>query len=479
MNRTGTALVWFRRDLRLADNPALSAAVEQCARVIPLYIHAPDEEAPWAPGSASNWWLHHSLRALRDELRRAGSDLVIEQGPTRARLQAVARQTGATHLFWNRSHEPTTIARDIGIKRELSDYGLNCRSFNGNLLSEPAGILTRQGAAYRVFTAYWKNLRRQLMEPLPPLPRIERIVTPAQSAPADSLEALELLPRIPWHREFEPVWRPGEQGAQACWQRFLDHTLPDYEQLRDLPGSEGTARLAPHLHFGEISPRQILWGLQRLADESPALATHVERFSSQIGWREFAHYTLYHFPRSASESLDSRFEKLAWRDGEEQEQRLRAWQRGETGIPIVDAGMRELWHTGFMHNRVRMIVASLLTKNLGIHWLDGARWFWDTLVDADLANNSLGWQWSAGCGVDAAPYFRIFNPATQAGRFDPAGRYIRRWLPELEDADKSILYHGRLAGDAPRDYPLPMVDLAQSRREALQRWEQIKRQVRE
>ncbi|WP_029132814.1 deoxyribodipyrimidine photo-lyase [Sedimenticola selenatireducens] len=474
MSKTGTALVWFHRDLRLTDNPALSTAVEQCARVIPLYIHAPEEEAPWVPGSASNWWLHQSLRALQYDLRRYGSNLIIVKGPTLAILQSLAHETGATHLFWNRRYEPAFIARDSRIKRELTDSGLTCRSFNGNLLSEPASILTGQDTPYKVFTAYWKACQKKAQALTPPLSHITRIPTPPQNHPNLDINTLDLLPRIKWYAGMEATWQPGEQGALDRWTRFLQNRLPDYEDQRDFPGSEGTSRLSPHLHFGEISPRQILWSLQQQSDQSPVLGRHLDRFTSQLGWREFAHYTLHHFPHSANESLDRRFEKSAWPKGEEQEQLLGLWQRGETGIPLVDAGMRELWHTGWMHNRVRMIVASFLTKNLGIHWREGARWFWDTLVDADLANNSLGWQWTAGCGVDAAPYFRVFNPARQAEHFD-AGGYIQRWLPELKGADKAVLHNGRLDTDGPIDYPRPIVDLNQSRRAALQRWERIKR----
>lgn len=474
MSNTGTAVVWFRRDLRLTDNPALSAAVEQCARVIPLYIHAPEEEAPWAPGSASDWWLHHSLRALQHDLQRAGAKLIIAKGPTLARLQSITHQTGATHLFWNRCYEPAIIARDRRIKRELTDAGLSCRSFNGNLLSEPTDILTGQGTPYKVFTAYWKACQKRAKALTPPLSHITRIPTSSQNHPSLDINTLNLLPRVNWYAGMEATWQPGEQGALDRWTRFLQNRLPNYEDQRDFPGSEGTSRLSPHLHFGEITPRQLLWGLQQQTDHSPMPARDLERFSSQIGWREFAHYTLYHFPHSTDESLDHRFKRAAWHAGEEQAELLRAWQHGETGIPLVDAGMRQLRQTGWMHNRVRMIVASFLTKNLGIHWREGARWFWDTLVDADLANNSLGWQWTAGCGVDAAPYFRVFNPARQASRFDSSGRYIRQWLPELEGADLSTLHHGYTGSESPLGYPRPLVDLNQSRREALQRWEQIK-----
>lgn len=478
MDRTDTALVWFRRDLRLADNPALTAAVNQCARVIPLYIHAPDEAAPWIPGRASNWWLHHSLCALQRELHQAGAKLIIATGPTLERLQHIVRQTGATHLFWNRNYDPASMSRDRDIKQRLTGQGLSCQSFNANLLSEPASILTGQGTPYKVFGAYWRTVSGQLHQIPPPLPPVRRISSPSKDLPTLSPGDLALLPRIPWDSGFHSVWQTGEQAALERWEQFLLHALPAYGRLRDFPDRDGTSRLSPHLHFGEISPRQLLWGLRQQADQSPATVTHLERLHSQLGWREFAHYTLYHSPRSANQSLDRRFEKLAWKADDEQDAELQAWQRGETGIPIVDAGMRELWQTGWMHNRVRMLVASLLTKNLGIHWLQGARWFWDTLVDADLANNSLGWQWSAGCGVDAAPYFRIFNPATQAKRFDPEGRYIKRWLPELTGAGKNVLYSGRLS-DEPFDYPLPILDLSRSRRDALQRWERIKRQQRE
>lgn len=475
MSRTGTALVWFRRDLRLNDNPALCAALEQCERVIPVYIHAPEEETPWIPGAASRWWLHHSLHALRQSLQEVGSELIILPGPSQLRLLAIARQTGASQLFWNRCHEPAMIQRDWRIKRELGDAGLSCHSLNGNLLSEPGRILTTKGTPYRVFTAYWKRASRHLSELLSPIPPPARLETPPTPFPGLHPDDLELLPVIPWYRGFDALWEPGESGALRAWSRFVEDGLTTYDSQRDFPGVEGTSRLSPYLHFGEISPRRMLWDIRQRMDREPAFYRHLECYLGQIGWREFAHYTLYHFPHSANQSLDSRFDNTAWQANDSQHEQLRRWQRGETGIPIVDAGMRQLWQTGWMHNRVRMIVASLLTKNLGIHWLEGARWFWDTLLDADLANNSLGWQWTAGCGVDAAPYFRVFNPARQAGRFDNTARYIRQWLPELAKADLSTLHHGRSGSDSPIDYPLPLVDLKQSRREALQRWEQIRR----
>ncbi|WP_428623792.1 cryptochrome/photolyase family protein [Sedimenticola sp.] len=475
MHTSTTALIWFHRDLRLADHPALDAALAECERVIPIYIHAPDEEAPWSPGSASNWWLHHSLAALQGKLQRAGSNLLITRGPTRQRLRDLVRQLGATHLFWNRRYEPAIRDRDRLIRQDLTNEGVICRRLPGDLLQEPAGLLTVQGTPYKVFTAYWRGVSERLHDLTPPRPPVEHLPTPPVTYPGIALESLELLPDHPWYRGFENIWQPGEAGAWWVWNQFSQAALNNYADRRDIPGDEGTSRLSPHLHFGEMTPRQIIWerrhpdGLEQTSEDQ------LECFIRQLGWREFAYYTLYHFPKSAGESLDGRFEKAAWLPTDEQADWLQRWQRGTTGIPIVDAGMRQLWHTGWMPNRVRMIVASLLTKNLGIHWLEGARWFWETLLDADLANNTLGWQWTTGCGVDAAPYFRVFNPARQADRFDPSGRYIKRWVPELAAADKRILHNGRLSIDGGLNYPLPMVDLNQSRKQALLRWEQIKR----
>mgnify|MGYP002712939544 CR=1 FL=1 len=469
------AIVWFRRDLRLADNPALTAALQSCDCILPVYIHAPEEEAPWKPGSASNWWLHNSLSALCDSISQTGSRLIITHGPTKEKLIEIAATTGATHLYWNRLYDPVTIERDSQIKRELHDLGIDCQSFNSNLLIEPVNVLNRQGSPYKVFTAFWRTARGMLDGIGSPLPAATQIPTPPKTVPPATLESLNLLPQNNWHEKLAAIWKPGEAGGHEQWAHFLYNNLPYYDSQRDFPAEESTTSLSPHLHFGEITPRQLFWSLQHQADQAPGIGQHLDRLSAQLGWREFAHYTLFHFPHSATESLDSRFASNIWHNGRDNRELLERWQRGETGIPIVDAGMRQLWQTGWMHNRVRMIVASLLTKNLGIHWLEGARWFWDTLVDADLANNTLGWQWTAGCGVDAAPYFRVFNPARQAERFDPAGRYIRTWLPELATADNRILMNGRHAADNGIDYPPPMLDLQKTRKQALERWELIKR----
>jgi len=461
-----TAILLFRRDLRLADNPALTAACTAYEQVLPLYIHAPDEEAGWAPGAASCWWLHHSLASLQRGLQAHGGELHIQQGDTLAALSALLEQTGAGAVYWNRLYEPAAIKRDTRIKAALREQGIEAHSSNAALWCEPWQIATKQDEPYRVFTPYWRNLRAQLSVTAPlPVPSSLRLSKTKGSMP---LESLALLPRISWDSGLREAWTPGEQGAQEMLELFGDDAIGDYVQARDLPARHGTSRLSPHLHFGEISPRQIHHALHAQALRVDAKRRpDIEPYLRQLGWREFAHHLLYHFPRTPTDNFDPRFDGFRWAAADEV--LLQRWQQGRTGIPLVDAGMRELWHTGWMHNRVRMIVASFLTKNLRQHWQHGARWFWDTLVDADLANNTLGWQWVAGCGADAAPYFRVFNPVTQSLKFDPQGIYLRRWLPELAEAPTALLHEPwkdpallKRSG-----YPAPMVDLGASRAEAL------------
>ncbi|MDD3519483.1 MAG: deoxyribodipyrimidine photo-lyase [Chromatiales bacterium] len=466
-------MLWFRRDLRLTDNPALLRATE-AGRVLPLYIHAPEEETPWAPGAASRWWLHHSLTALREALRARGSDLVIRSGAGIEVLRELLRNTGATQVFWNRLYEPVCIARDSAIKHELRDDGIVCESFDAALLHEPWTVKNKAGAPFRVFTPFWKHCRQLGDAPLPqPAPR--RLPPLPKGIVSSSLDALGLLPRIGWDAGLAAAWQPGEAGALHRLREFVHRALADYAIDRDRPDLEGSSRLSPHLHFGEIGPRQLVAALHAAATEHG-----VDPFLRQLGWREFAHHLLYHFPHTADRPLDARFESFPWTCNEEA---LAAWQHGRTGIPIVDAGMRELWQTGWMHNRVRMLAASLLTKNLRIDWHAGAKWFWDTLVDADLANDTLGWQWTAGCGADAAPYFRVFNPVLQGARFDPRGDYVRRWLPELARLPTEHLHApwqapARVLSESGVrlgiDYPLPIVDLADSREAALAAWQTIR-----
>ena len=463
---TDTALVLFRRDLRLDDNPAWSAACSENARVVPVYVHAPDEDGAWSPGAASRWWLHHSLDRLDARLRASGGYLHLCVGDSLAALCALIAQTGATAVHWNRLYEPAGIARDTRLKTALRDRGIEVSSHNGALWSEPWQVATQQGGPYKVFTPYWRNLRSRLTADSPlPSPAGVRFAPTSGSLP---LEALKLLPRFDWAGGLAEHWQPGESGAHEMLEIFADDAVGDYVRLRDLPARHGTSRLSPHLHFGEISPRQIHFELDRRAHLGNARQRpDIEPFLRQLGWRDFAHHLLFHFPTTPTESFNPRFAGFRWADADDA--LLDRWQRGRTGIPLVDAGMRELWHTGWMHNRVRMIAASFLTKNLRQHWQHGARWFWDTLVDADLANNTLGWQWVAGCGADAAPYFRVFNPVTQARKFDPEGHYLRRWLPELAQASGDLVHEpwkdsGLLARSG---YPSPMVDLGVSRQQAL------------
>ncbi len=471
-----TALVWFRRDLRLADNPALRHALEHHQRILPVYIHAPDEETPWAPGAATSWWLHHALAALVADLAKAGAPLLLRSGPSLAQLRELAADVGAAAVYWNRLYEPALIERDRVLKKALRDDGLIADSFNAALLLEPWQLKTGGGGPYRVFTPFWRAATALLPQqaPLPAPRRIEPVQKPPRGL---ALEQLQLLPSIRWDAGLQKAWRPGEAGAQALLRRYCEDAAADYGRERDLPAIDATSRLSPHLHFGEISPLQIMNRLRRLAAEEtrPGLIAGTEHYLRELGWREFSHHLLFHFPHTPQRALNPKFDAFPWRKPRDYAADLRAWQRGRTGVPLVDAGMRQLWRSGWMHNRVRMIVASFLTKNLLIPWQEGARWFWDTLVDADLANNTQGWQWTAGCGADAAPYFRVFNPVLQSSRFDARGIYLRRWLPELGGLPERALHAPWLAGiPALSPYDRPIVDLALSRQRALEAYAGIR-----
>jgi len=467
-----TALVWFRRDLRLADNPALDFARSHYDRVVPVFIWDPESEKPWAPGSAAKWWLHHSIRELSERLEDRGSRLILAQGDSLEHLKRMARASGADAVCWNRLYEPLAIQRDKTIKEALCEEGWKAKSFNGRMLFEPWEILKDDGTPYLVFTPYWKQMQKRWRAPeRQPEPR--ELEAPERWPASDSLDDLDLLPSGDWADAFSDRWEPGELAARRRLDHFLEDSVTDYDRERDRPDRHGTSRMSPHLHHGEISPRQVALAL----DEAGEIPSGEGRFSylREIGWREFSTYLLYHFPAIPDEPLKDQFKAFPWRSKTDYEEDLAAWQRGKTGVPMVDAGMRELWQTGWMHNRMRMTVASYLTKNLLIPWQEGARWFWDCLVDADLGNNTQGWQWSAGCGADAAPYFRVFNPVLQGEKFDPKGEYVRRWVPELKGISGARVHKPDVAVEEGEGYVDRDVDLKATRQRALSAYDEVKK----
>jgi deoxyribodipyrimidine photo-lyase len=450
-------IVWFRQDLRLGDNPALRAAAATGATLVCVFVLDNDTPGEWAPGAASRWWLHHSLASLNKSLK---GHLTLRRGKAASVIKALVQETGADTVMWNRCYEPFAVDGDKALKSELTAQGMTVESFNGAVLHEPWEITTGAGKPFRVFTPFWKAMRQRAVAKPHSAPRGLKF----HRTKSEDLKEWKLLPEKPdWARGFD--WTPGEKAAHDALYDFLDD-IKDYAHSRNLPGHDGTSRLSAHLHWGEISPRQV-WH---------AVATHGhgighETFLKELGWREFCTQLLFHNPALPDQPLDQRFAKFKWRRSEKD---LRAWTKGETGIPIVDAGMRQLWQTGWMHNRVRMIVASLLIKHLGIHWREGERWFWDTLVDADLANNAANWQWVAGCRADAAPFFRIFNPVLQGEKFDPKGAYVRKFVPELEKIADKYVHHPWDAPEPPQNYPSAIVDLADGRARALAAFRALK-----
>ena len=477
-------LLWFSRDLRLADNPALAAALAR-GPVLPFFLLDDAEAGAWAPGGASRWWLHGALQALDQALRARGSRLILRRGAARPAFAELLAQTGADAVYWNRRYEPWARARSAALKLELRAQGVDVRSFNASLLHEPGQLNTQQGDPYRVFTPFWKALRSQLRVERPGAAPA-RLAGPAQWPASDALDDWALRPPRPdWAAGLRAAWTPGEAGALERLRDFAGAAALAYAEQRNLPGQAGTSRLSPHLHFGEIGPRQVWHALARRhrATDEGRPPPGVETFLSEIAWREFSYHLLHHFPQLPQEPLRGAFAHFPWEDDPAG---LRAWQQGRTGYPIVDAGLRELWHPGWMHNRVRMIVASFLVKDLLLPWQAGATWFWDTLVDADLASNSASWQWVAGCGADAAPYFRVFNPSLQGAKFDPQGRYVRRWLPELARLPDARLHAPWEASAAEleaagvqlgRHYPAPIVEHGAARSRALRALQQAQAQV--
>lgn len=454
-------IVWFRSDLRLSDNAALAEACASGLPVLPLYVHDTHTAGAWQLGAASALWLHHSLKALQGDLAQLGLSLQVYKGNPLEVLQHLHHETGFTHLYWNRVYEPHATQRDSAIKSAFKAMGVEVHSFQGNVLHEPPTFKNGSGEPFKVFTPFYKAALAKLALPAPiPAPKT---ATPCVCAPVP-VETLGLLPPIPWDKDLMAHWHPGEQGANAQFEQFLTKGLEGYKEGRDRPDKPHTSRLSPHLHFGEISVGRLF----RLCLDRGADA---EKFLAEVGWRDFSIHLLYHFPHLPDAPLQPRFNAFPW--GADVKA-LTAWQKGQTGYPIIDAGMRQLWQTGWMHNRVRMIVASFLVKHLLTPWQLGEKWFWDTLVDADLASNSASWQWVAGCGADAAPYFRVFNPVLQGLKFDPDGTYVRQFVPEIAHLPTAHIHTPWEAPVPPKNYPAPIIGLAEGRDRALAAFAKLK-----
>lgn len=456
------AIHWFRRDLRLSDNPSLYYA-SKCGPILPVYIL--DESEP-EMGAASRVWLYHSLSALNKQME---DRLIFERGSPVEILTQLCLEYGINKVFWNRCYEPYAIERDRHIKTTLGLKGITVQSYNGSLLWEPWEVKKEDCTPYKVFTPFYRKGCLQATYPRDPLPKVASEAFDRTIPKSLPLSAYPLLPKARWGEMILSGWTIGEVGAEQALHLFLQQKLQNYKEGRNIPFKMQVSRLSPHLHFGEISPHQIWHEIHK-----QPLTADVDTFCSELGWREFSYSLLYHHPTLPHANLQPKFDHFPWA---ETGQELKDWQQGKTGIPIVDAGMRELWQTGYMHNRVRMIVASFLVKNLRLHWRHGASWFWDTLFDADLANNSASWQWVAGSGADAAPYFRIFNPVTQAEKFDPEGLYIKQYVPELSQlplpylfkpwaAPSEILKAAKI--ELGLTYPKPIVCLEISRKKALE-----------
>lgn len=458
------SIVWFRQDLRLKDNPALTTACKS-AKVLPIYILDDETAGQYRMGAASRWWLHHSLQALDHSL---GNALNVYSGDAATIIADLCQRFTVDSVYWNRCYEPHHIAQSKLIKTQLSSLGINAISINGSLINEPWSVSKKDGTPYKIFTPYHREACK-VDPPITLLPAPSLAGKATVDPQSISLETLSLLPEIKWDADFYNHWTPGEEGALSALHDFLADGINNYKEGRDRPALKSFSKLSPHLHFGDISPQQIINAMLSVEDDQNS-----EHFNKEVRWREFSYYLLFHFPGLPDQNLKPNFDKFPWQNNPIW---LKRWQQGLTGYPLVDAGMRELWQTGYMHNRVRMVTASFLIKNLLVDWRLGASWFWDCLVDADLASNSASWQWVAGCGTDAAPYFRVFNPVTQGEKFDGKGGYTKRFLPELKDLPDKYLYRpweappevlrktNVILGD---NYPHPIVQIKESRLKALE-----------
>lgn len=476
-----TSLFLFHKDLRLEDNFAFQKACQH-DNVLPLYIFDEKADSPWKIGGASKWCLHHSLANLDESLKERKSKLFLFKGTHLDILSSLCEKFHVEAVYWNEDYGPFADKKERKIEKFLKEKNIIFKKFSDTLIQKPGNVLKKDGKPYLVFTAFWNAF---LKTPF----LFERIQSfnipksPVKKIEGESLlEDLELLPQIPWDKGFYEHWEMSEKNVQKKLQNFLKSGIQSYNEERNFPSIEGTSTLSPYLHFGQIHPSRIWFEIEKTYGSISKLRdVNLIQFAKEIVWREFSYHLLHFFPHLPNKPMNSAFEKFPWKDDKVAR---RAWEKGQTGFPIVDAGMRELWHTGWMHNRVRMIVASFLTKDLHIPWQKGAQWFWDTLVDADLANNTQGWQWTAGCGVDAAPFFRIFNPVSQGENYDPEGDYVKTWCPELEKLPKKWIHK---PWEAPTDilkkagvslgknYPEPIVDHKKERQKALFYFERLKK----
>jgi deoxyribodipyrimidine photo-lyase len=467
------SIVWLRQDLRISDNCALIEGLKN-GEVLPIFILDDESAGEFALGAASKWWLHNSLKSLNESF---GGKLNFYLGDAAKILLKIIAENEVRAVYWNRCYEPFRTKQDSEIKILLKEKNIEAKSFKAALLWEPWQVLKSDATPYKVFTPFYRNGCLTKEAPRMPLPKPEKMNLLSDEK-SQKLEDLNLLPKKNWHLPMEKIWQIGEEAAQTRLYEFLENGLKNYKEGRNHPNQNNVSRLSPHLHFGEISPNQVWYAAQAMLINDD-LQKDVDHFLSELGWREFSNHLLFHFPTLPRQNFQEKFNKFPWIDNADL---LKAWKLGQTGFPIVDAGMRELWQTGYMHNRVRMIVGSFLVKNLLINWHHGEDWFWDCLIDADLANNSASWQWIAGSGADAAPYFRIFNPILQGEKFDTEGEYTRRFVPELANLPKEFLFKPwqapaqilQKAGvELGKNYPKPIIDIAASRDMALRAYAEI------
>ncbi|MEO1858236.1 MAG: deoxyribodipyrimidine photo-lyase [Rubritalea sp.] len=472
-----TCIVWFRRDLRLHDNPAWNAATNSGCAIIPLFIHSPNEDGKWRRGAASNWWLHHALKDLSTQLETHGLSLILRSSESSlSELTALTLESPVKAVYWNRCYEEQSINRDTLIKKALAADAIEVKTFNGSLLFDPLKIANKSGLPYKVFTPFWKACLTLELKAPDTSPANKSVHNAPQELKSDSLDALKLLPTIPWDTDMAQFWQPTRSGGQKLLKQAIAKSS-HYLEFRDIPSDDGTSRLSPYLHFGQISPTEFH---HEVLTHCTAKDLAHNGMLRQLFWREFSAHLLYHFPHTHDQPLRNEYQSFPW---DYDTELLTKWQRGQTGYPIVDAGMRQLWKTGWMHNRVRMVASSFLVKHLLQPWQEGAHWFWDTLVDADLANNTQGWQWIGGCGADASPYFRVFNPILQSKKFDPDATYIKKWLPELRNIPTDQIHAPwemeplelEAAGvKLGTEYPFPIIGHQEGRQQALDAYSKFK-----